>query len=217
MNLISGFPRSGLHRIAYNIYSMLVGTPVRIDRLHQLFPGLSEKCVLTDHDYYKNHAKACDVPADVKSVYTVRNPLDVVVSVIWFFTDRKASLKQAMEYVVDGRRTRWKSDKLGFSRFGNWNDHVKGYVDRPNTLIVRYEDYGCEQMEKISEFFGLEWRPEIIEWNTIEHLRQEEKRTGPKMPHVNDGIIGKYKKVLSKQQITIVLERCSEMMQYFGY
>jgi len=218
MNLITGFPRSGLHRIAYNVYSMIVGKPVRIDELEQFYPRVSKgRCLLRDNRFVKSHACAMDIDPDDVVIHTTRNPLDIVVSLDRFFP--RIDLKNAILYVTKGKRAMWIPKKYPLAMIGNWNDHVKSFLGRnpEKTLIVRYEDYGNKQMENIAKFFGLVWQPEILEWNTIKHIKQEEKRTGAKMAHVGDGKIGKYKTILSVAEVEKVIISCSEMMERMGY
>jgi len=218
MNLITGFPRSGLHRIAYNIYSMIVGEPVKIDELEQFYPLVSKgKCLLRDNKYVKSHASATDIDPNDFVIHTIRNPLDIIVSLDRFFP--RIDLENAILYVTKGKRAMWIPKKYPLAVIGNWNDHVKLFLGRDpeKTLIVRYEDYGSKQMEDVAKFFSLSWNSEILEWNVIEHIKQEENRTGARMAHVGDGRIDKYKTVLSAAEVEKVITSCSEMMERMGY
>lgn len=66
-------------------------------------------------------------PPDLRpAIYVIRDGRDAIASLFQFWNER-----QALTDIIDGRND-----------FGSWADHVTAWApkDRPNTLLLRYED-----------------------------------------------------------------------------
>lgn len=85
-------------------------------------------------------------PPDLRpAIYVVRDGRDAIASLFQFWNER-----QALTDIIDGRND-----------FGSWADHVTAWdpTDRPNTLLLRYEDLvgslgACS--DQIAGFFNLD-------------------------------------------------------------
>lgn len=96
--------------------------------------------------------KTHDEPEDdARAIYIVRNGLVA--------TDSYRHYRQ----VTENRPISWREIIEDPSIFGNWSNHLSAWlpVDRPNTLIVRYEDLLAEphaQIARIGQFLGVPQR-----------------------------------------------------------
>lgn len=214
---IAGFPRSGLHRICYNVYSMITRRPADLLEMKQLFSAGS-KDVLLEHGIYKEHGMAFDIPAADLVVYCVRNPLDVVASFLtWGKKDFETVTKRCL-YLDRKHNICWKQRYRGMRKVEPWKNHVLSYLNRDpqKTLIVKYEDFSEKQMVDVADFLGMNWSSDILEWNSIQNIKKQEIEFNL-IRHIGNGKIGKYEEALTPGQIEVVMGECSELMERLGY
>ena len=157
---LASFPRSGnsllqtilkgsfglLSHEIYPPYSTESGNDLRelIGHVDE-YLDLSEAAV-SDHIYY---VKTHDPPKDhAKAIYIVRDGRSAIVSYFHFLKDFTAERK-SLEDVV-----------MGDCNFGSWTDHFKAWApkQRPNTLLVHYEDMVRDRsyvIKPVAEFLEL--------------------------------------------------------------
>lgn len=95
----------------------------------------------------KTHERAghADIRAGEPVIYLVRDGRDAVVSYAHLFLDfvGKPPLWRRFRWRLRGLTTfegQLEHLIIGKSPFGSWNEHVEGWLARPNTAVMRFED-----------------------------------------------------------------------------
>jgi hypothetical protein len=121
--------------------------------------------------------KTHDPPEDNgKAIYIVRNGLAVIRSYKHYLRDFN-KLDYSLEQII-----------LGEARFSSWGRHLDLWApfDRPNTLLLKYEDLVArpeEQLQRASEFMGLPRRTEWVnDFNALHAANPKMYRQGPTVP-----------------------------------
>ena len=206
---IASFPRSGNHRTREAIYSLLFNRPFEYELVEKgsslLIKALEET---RDAGYKKTHKKAGFLDGPV--IYLVRHPLEVALSWNKFIPSQTPQM--AADFVANGRRPEW----------GSWAQNVESFIDRPDTLIIRYEDWGTEALKKICDFCGLPYNERVLYWNhyyvILEKERELMKTAGPRYhQHLHEHSDGEVEKIFSREHIDQIISACSETMKKVGY
>jgi hypothetical protein len=101
--------------------------------------------------FIKSHAAVNDIYPKV--VYIVRDGRQITVS-YYYYLRRKDTIDADLPFEAFVRQL-----SKGTVPFGSWHDHVAGWLDRDDVLVVRYEDLlddTQDELERIIEFAGLE-------------------------------------------------------------
>jgi hypothetical protein len=163
------------------------------------------------------------------TVYLVRNPLDVAISLAHYgsLTLDKAIADMAtpgfgVHSTRNYIRTVW----------GSWSEHVGSWAGRPNpaTLVTRYEDLLASPYESfaaIARHLTLDATPAQIERAVdmirFERLKEKEATTGfVEKPNYTDqffreGRVGQWRERLDDEQIARVVKAHHPLMRRFGY
>jgi hypothetical protein len=163
------------------------------------------------------------------TVYLVRNPLDVAISLAHYgsLTLDKAIADMAtpgfgVHSTRNYIRTVW----------GSWSENVGSWAGRPNpaTLVVRYEDLVAtptESFTAIARHLALAATPDQIERAVdlirFERLKEKEATTGfVEKPNYTDrffreGRVGQWRERLDDEQIARVVKAHHPLMRRFGY
>ena len=167
------------------------------------------------------------------ALYFIRNPLDVAVSygshlgldtdtAIERMNDRGAHLLSSK-----GRLNAQLAQPLG-----DWSSHVRSWVDARGlrVRVVRYEDMLARTQEAFTEacrFAGLPDEParvaRALEHSSFEELQRQERAKGfaeaaqPDKPFFRSGQSGRWREILSTQQVARIVDSHCEVMRRFGY
>jgi hypothetical protein len=121
--------------------------------------------------------KTHDAPEDTgKTIYVVRHGLAVIRSYKHYLHDFN-KLEYSLEQVI-----------LGEARSGSWGRHLDVWnpLERPNTLLVKYEDLvdrPDEQLERIAEFTSFARKTEWVnDFRALHAANPKMYREGPKVP-----------------------------------
>jgi len=163
------------------------------------------------------------------SIYVVRNPLDVVISMSHHFG---IDLDAAIDYLNNENSATENSDLFVSEFLGSWSQHAKSWADLESEriLILRYEDL----LEKPAKYFGKVARmigadndrirvERAIRHSDFRALADMEKRDGfVEVPikgkrFFRAGRSNQWREKLSRDQVARIVEAHRTQMQRFGY
>lgn len=163
------------------------------------------------------------------AIYIVRNPLDVALS---YAHHLGATLDDIIELMGrTGFETAPSATHVPEHQ-SDWSSHVKSWtqVANPALHVVRYEDLKAEperRFGRVAAFLGMAVAPARLErairFSSFETLRKLEDETGfVERTPVQDrffrkGVVGEWRRKLSRAQVRRVVERHREQMLRFGY
>ncbi len=165
------------------------------------------------------------------TIYIVRNPLDVVLSLADFLG---VDVDRAIDFLnTDFMETDSDPDRNTVSvALGSWSQHVKGWTGSPNPSlhVVRYEDmfdHPFKTFGKIAHFLGLKPSRKrlsrAIDNSSFRLLQKQEERTGFKEKSVHQerffrrGTTGEWNERLCERQVQRICRAHGEQMNRFGY
>ena len=162
------------------------------------------------------------------SIYVVRNPLDVAISMSHHFgIDQDA----AIDYLNNENSATENSEMFVTEFLGSWSQHVKSWADMESerVLILRYEDLlekPAKWFGKIARMIGTEDRARVeraIRHSDFRALAEMEKRDGfVEVPikgkrFFRAGRSNQWREKLSREQVARIVAAHREQMQRFGY
>lgn len=162
------------------------------------------------------------------SIYVVRNPLDVAISMSHHFgIDQDA----AIDYLNNENSATENSELFVTEFLGSWSQHVKSWADMESEriLILRYEDLlekPAKGFGKVARMVGTEDRARIeraIRHSDFRALAEMEKRDGfVEVPikgkrFFRAGRSNQWREKLSRDQVARIVNAHREQMQRFGY
>ncbi|MCG9696116.1 sulfotransferase domain-containing protein [Shewanella sp. Isolate11] len=163
------------------------------------------------------------------SIYVVRNPLDVTVSMANYFD---YSIDETIAYMAEEMTGTPNEPENVPQVITSWSKHVSSWTDLAEDakLIIRYEDLlddPKKMFRKIESFLGLKKDPKRLK-NAIKHssfaqLKAQEAQRGFVEKHENanrffrQGQKHQWRQVLSEQQVAQIIEHHGEQMAKFNY
>ncbi len=183
------------------------------------------------HSYLGEHA---DVPLhnmDVTAgaIYIVRNPLDVVLSMVPHFD---ISLDEAIVTLANENAGSLASATHVPEHYGSWSTHVRTWTRTPSPalLTMRYEDMlgkPRKSFKTVANFLGLKPSNERLEraikFSSFKVLKTQEEKEGFKeRPEVSrsffrEGRAEQWREVLTPDQVRRIIADHHEQMVRFGY
>lgn len=175
------------------------------------------------------------VEATRKAIYIVRNPLDVCVSMAFHsgHNDFDTSIK-----TLNNEETILSDNPIEFNvqmhqYLGSWSNHYSSWINSMSSekiLVVRYEDMKNIPQKTFADIltflnipFSNESLIRSIDKCSFDNLKQQELKEGfNERPSASKrffrkGIVGGWKKYLTKEQENIVIDRHAVVMKELGY
>lgn len=163
------------------------------------------------------------------AVYIVRNPLDVVVSMVDHFG---LTLDEAIDFLGNDQ-TAGPTNEIAVAEFySSWSAHVASWTTQthPNVLVIRYEDM-LERPGKafqavlklINEPRNPDRLKKALRLSSFKHLQGQEAREGfgersdSSKRFFRAGRKDQWRTVLSREQVEKVIAGHGEQMKRFGY
>lgn len=198
---------------------------------------LTEKKFIKTHDAYtKNKQGNWIIPVSTiyKTIYLIRNPLDICVSFAYHFghTNFNKMIKQMANPKTILAESKTKPNNQLHQYMGSWSSHVNSWTNLPNNklLVIRYEDMKLKPQAtftKIIRFIGLKHSDiEIVtalEKSDIKKLQKIEDERGfiEKMHKAQrffrKGIVGSWQQELTKKQVQQIIKDHKELMIKYDY
>lgn len=162
------------------------------------------------------------------SIYVVRNPLDVAISMSHHFG---IDVDAAIDY-LGNENSATENGELFVSEFlGSWSQHVKSWADMESEriLILRYEDLlekPAKWFGKVARMIGVDDRARVeraVRHSDFRALAEMEKRDGfVEVPikgkrFFRAGRSNQWRDKLSRDQVARIVAAHREQMQRFGY
>ena len=167
------------------------------------------------------------------SIYFLRNPLDVAVSLAHH---NGADIDATIAHMSNTKSTLFFSEK-GLpiqlpQKLLSWSEHVLSWVDKPSfqVLVLRYEDMKMRTLSTFNEaaqFLGISEDIKNIErslkFSDFKRLRHQEEmysfkeRSERSGSFFRKGIIGSWRSVLNEKQVIQIIQDHKAVMQRFGY
>lgn len=159
--LVTGYPRSGTHRILQTIYSLIYKMPFPF---HGGYGRLRQ-----EHGIIVSHKLPKDLKAD-KFIHTKRQLPETIVSLAMYTKTNLCAV------------TKWVHDGFTFPR-GNPGEYIHpmqkylyAWSDRHDTIYLDFEQYGEQDVKQIADFIGVPYLAGIPEWNSKKRLMLEEQK-----------------------------------------
>ncbi len=205
--------------------------------VYELIAAEAEETVfLKVHDAYIRTAEGRRLfpeKATKGTIYFIRNPLDVAVSLAHHSA---STVQAAIRRMADPYHALCsKPDRLHNQlrqRLLTWSDHVLSWVDAPGMKVhvMRYEDMkltGPETFAAAARFAGLPDAPDLIEkalkFSDFNELQRQEKEAGfrERSPRAESffrkGEVGSWRESLTDEQVAGIIQEHREVMHRFGY
>jgi hypothetical protein len=212
------------------------------EAVDSLRPQVQDVLAQQENPYFKTH-EAFRHPqsgqplfspgATRAALYFIRNPLDVAVSY-------GAHIGKGVDVAIERMNDRAAYLLSGKSRLssqlaqplGDWSTHVRSWADAPGlrVQVIRYEDMLARPQEVFTaacQFAGL---PDgtarvarALEHSSFEELQRQEGAKGfaeaaqPGKPFFRSGQAGKWREILSTEQVARIVDSHSDVMRRFGY
>lgn len=190
-----------------------------------------EMIILKTHDAFRNQS---DDPLfatslDVKVIYLVRNPLDIVIS---YSHHSQESVSLTIDKLNDPSRKLSDWSKPQLPQFlGNWSHHVTSWTQsEADLLLVRYEDLRNDimhVMSKVTAFLKLDADihavERVVDETSLDKLRQQEVKHGfnerlhSQSTFFGPGKIGQWKSKLTDTEVGSVIRIHESVMSEIGY
>lgn len=163
------------------------------------------------------------------AIYIVRNPLDVVLSMVPHFG---LSIDEAIEVLANENGGTAPSDTHVPDAYGSWSTNVKSWTQNPSPqlLVVRYEDMldkPRKSFKRVVDFLGLKPTADRLEraikFSSFKVLKaQEEKRGFKERPAISkaffrEGKRDQWRRKLTPDQVRRIVTDHHEQMARFGY
>ncbi len=163
------------------------------------------------------------------TIYVVRNPLDVAISVTHHFG---VDFDGAVERMADPRATTANSERHVPEYHSTWSQHVQSWTQTPDPglCVVRYEDLLAKPFKTfggIARFLGLkpprERLQRAISFSSFKTLKNQEKtgdfkeRSEHSKAFFRSGKRDQWRDDLTPDQIRRVISDHREQMERFGY
>ena len=238
---LAELPSYGRLEAEPELYSRIAGRPsTELDfaelcalrpRVHQAIAEAAAKTV-----FVKTHSMAGAIDGvplltpqvSAGSIYVVRNPLDVAISMSHHFGIGQDA---AIDY-LNNENSATENGELFVTEFlGSWSRHVKSWADMESEriLILRYEDLLEKPLKwfgKVARMIGTEDRTRIeraIRHSDFRSLAEMEKRDGfVEVPikskrFFRAGRSNQWRENLGRDQVARIVAAHREQMQRFGY
>lgn len=163
------------------------------------------------------------------AIYIVRNPLDVVLSMVPHFG---VSLDEAIAILADENAGTRPSDAHVPEHYASWSTNVKSWTQAPNPqlLVLRYEDLLDKpraNFKRVVNFLGLKPSSERLErairFSSFKVLKAQEEKGGFKeRPTISKAFFREGKKEqwrskLTPEQVRRIISDHREQMERFDY
>lgn len=163
------------------------------------------------------------------SIYVVRNPLDVAVSMTHHFG---LDLDTAIARLGDDNVATANDELFVSQMLGSWSSHVRGWADMAGdrVLVLRYEDLVQKPSKaflKVARFVGLGQDRTRIEravrhadFRTLSALERKHgfvEASDKGARFFRKGLANEWREALSREQVQRVIAAHREQMARFGY
>ena len=157
-------------------------------------------------------------------VYLVRDPRDVYVSYYHYMRKRIPGEMDIRSFIrMDGLHP------------SHWHEHVAGWVDQPNVLVIRYEDMIDDTSEQVRRFlrfwdarsFSDDQITDAVERSSFSNMKQIEQRKGRPFaseqlrklstPFMRSGRAGAWPTHISAEDHDYLVSQMGDLMSRFGY
>jgi len=163
------------------------------------------------------------------TIYIVRNPLDVTISMARYFG---YSIDETIDYMAE-EMTGTPNEKENVPQIiTSWSLHVESWTQNPETqrLVVRYEDMldnPIKVFRKVESFLGLRKDPKrlkkAINFSSFNQLKNQEKSHGFVEKHENasaffrQGRKNQWREKLTPEQVQKIINLHGVQMERFKY
>jgi aryl sulfotransferase len=230
------------HRAAFDEFVGVEASDLTLAEIHRFRPPIYGRfmteaiapTVLKVHDAYcgRDGRPRFDITPEMRVIYLIRNPLDVVVSLAhhsgatFDVTIQKMSEGFSLARSAGGLTEQIEQELLG------WSDHVRGWVDAPDVRVhvVRYEDLHARTQDTARQVIhaaglGLDevQLERAVRFSSFEELRAQESAHGFRERPVTapvffrEGGVGGWRQALSPEQVQRVTATHRDVMARFGY
>lgn len=163
------------------------------------------------------------------AIYIVRNPLDVVLSMMPHYD---ISLEEAIIALANEDAGTVRTESHAPEVYGSWSTNVRTWTRTPSPglLVVRYEDMldkPRKTFKQVAKFLGLRPSPDRLEraikFSSFKVLKAQEDKAGFKeRPKVSrnffrEGKRDQWRERLTPDQVRRIIRDHHEQMERFGY
>lgn len=230
------YPKSGTTWLQMILYQLTTDGSMDFTHIYEISPYLDEIMIPEGRKIsdlrgtprlVKSHLSYNEIPRGPgRYIYCVRNGLDVAVSSHHQIRNlvpafRQCSLGEFFSRFLEGRVP-----------FGNWFEHVAGWLrneDRLNVLVVSYEELSADleaAVKRIADFCGITIdpaaMPRILERCSFAFMREHKAKFSIKLPEpadselVRQGQVGGWREALDARAASDFQEACDRRLRDLG-
>lgn len=220
-----GYPQSGNTWLCWLIAGLYDRIPQSWDELPRIIPNW-DQCAMGDvgcpigwvraHVSYWNDAFESNL---TEVIYIVRHPFDIMLSSYRYRTQYHGWTEGLSAYVDRFITNCGDPDTQHEMQTSTWNENVTSWLDKckdANFALVRYMDLVADPHEVLSKIVKGNIPQERID-KAIEGALRERMARLDTQNFVGSGQVGRWKELLSKQQIKAGYETFGEVMTRLGY
>ena len=176
-----------------------------------------QRCVFKSHEKYDQL-----LLKNLPIVYLVRDGRDSLVSYYFQFVKNRGYTKTFDSFL----RSYLKKEARSFEEdylnrvMGDWGENIESYLNKPNTLIIRYEDMKTNPIASIKDILrfldqACDIQDELIKKTVIQH--EKDLLTRDQYLHGARGQVGGWRKVFTRQQADMFWNEHHVHLTLFGY
>ena len=227
---VNSFPRSGNTWVRGLLRDLLDPVPVDANPIFSRLFGVIPWCrfpairVRTDRCRWtmiKSHGRYETTIAGIPIIYLVRDGRDSLLSYYHFNVAHRGYSEDFTSYFdrhVCRDEMNSRRERVLRQFMGDWSENSLSYADRPNVLLIRYEDLIRDPAAGVTEmlgFVGATVRADLIE-QSIENGRQ--KLTDKNRRHDRArGVSGTWRERLTAEQQKQFVSRHRTALETYGY
>jgi hypothetical protein len=230
------YPKSGTTWLQMIVYQLTTDGAMDFAHIYEVSPYLDEVLIPRGRKIsdlpgtprvVKSHLRYHEIPRGPgRYIYGIRNGLDVAVSSHYHIRDwvpgfRQCSRGEFFSRFLEGRVP-----------FGNWFEHVAGWLrneDRLNVLVVTYEELSADLeagVKRIADFCGIMIdpadMPRILERCSFAFMREHDDKFSIRLPKppetdiIRQGKVGGWREELDAQSVSDFREACDRRLRDLG-
>ena len=212
--------------VPYHVMDLYGWSVIRPAALHNvmLFNQAKDQIVVKTHcaNMTVGNIPLFPQPMSSRSVYMVRNPLDVAPS---YARHIDVSVDETIGYMQRERHGGIPSVEVlrNFSFMSSWDNHVNSWMAYPDILVVRYENLVSDPEQwftKILEQYCIEVDAkrlqEAMDLTTLDKLIKQEEDNGF-LEATHGKFFGAKKEKLTQDQTNAIIDAFGDIMVKLGY
>lgn len=176
-----------------------------------------QRCVIKSHEKFDKL-----VLKNLPIIYLVRDGRDSLLSYYYQFVKNSGyteSFDSFLRRYLKGEPINYRETYL-CNAMGDWGENIESYLNKPNTLFVRYEDLKADTFSKLKDILEFLKSGHRISHTLIDEvISHHEKKllTREPYPHSARGYVGGWRRAFTEKQARMFWDRHGDLLLTLGY